>query len=141
MAPKVIKDCGADFCKKNHYIKFVESCLDGPVHGFMDTKDFIKLVDCASEEAIFHCGVVCDRDDLCFGHRRLKILTNLKDEIFYKLLKLNEVRQNVWGYRYPQKIEVRFSEAKYAWNGWTFQPRRFLFLETKIISYRLAIFR
>ena len=53
MAPKVIKDCGADFCKKNHYIKFVESCLDGPVHGFMDTKDFIKLVDCASEEVNF----------------------------------------------------------------------------------------
>ena len=38
MAPKVIKDCGEDFCKKNHYIKFVESCLDGPVHGFRDKR-------------------------------------------------------------------------------------------------------
>ena len=75
---KVIKDCDADFCKKNHYIEFVE---DGNVHGFMDKKDFIKLVDCASNEAEFHCGVVCNIDELCLGHRRLKNLTDLKQEI------------------------------------------------------------
>ena len=142
MAPKVIKDCGADFCKKNHYIKFLESCLDGPVHGFMDTKDFIKLVDCASEETIFHCGVVCDRDDLCFGHRRLKILTNLKDEIFYKLLKLNEVRQNVCGYRYQKKL--KYASVRRNMPGTVGRSNLDVFcflMKTKSFSYRLAIFR
>ena len=136
---KVIKDCGTDFCKKNHYIEFVE---DSNVHGFMDTKDFIKLVDCASEEAEFHCGVVCNIDELCLGHRRLKNLTDLKQEILERLLNLNEVKQNVWGYRYPQKIELRFSENKFAWNGWTFQPTCFLYLDdTKPFSYRMALFK
>ena len=41
-----------------------------------------------------------------------------------------------------KKIELRFSENKFAWNGWTFQPTRFLYLDdTKSFSYRMALFR
>lgn len=126
--------CGVACSTRQHFIKFWK-VFD---FGFMDAGDFVDLWCHARWDVEQRCCVVCPGKENCHLHNCFNIIDR-----HYKLI-LNDLidgfyDENKKFYRFSQRIEVRQCAGKYAFNGWKFQPRKYLDCNNLSYSQRLRL--
>ena len=86
----VVRNCNVPCCHGQHYIKFNENGIVAiPIWD-------LKLKNVGKKNIENICGIVCEKDSLCYAHKKLRIFKYFTEEIRERNLNKNIVASKIY---------------------------------------------